>query len=122
MESAETSHLLEQFWHAIQQALSSSWLTRKAMRLQSQKERFPVQEWLEKLDALYTKVLKHSGHHVVTKRQSSSMELLKVKESLGFAGRSKLIRSGLPEIDNPEGTRALRARLHLSGTEVNITK
>lgn len=92
------------------------------MRLQSQKERFPVQEWLEKLDALYTKVLKHSGHDVVTKRQSISMELLKVKESLGFAGRSKLIRSGLPEMENPEGTRALRARLHLSGTEVNITQ
>jgi hypothetical protein len=121
MESAETSHLLDQFWHAIQQALSSSWLTRKAMRLQSQKERFPVQEWLEKLEALYSKVLKHSGLRTLTKRKSITMELLKVKESLGFAGRSKLVRSGLPEMEDPEGTRALRARLHLSGAAVSVT-
>lgn len=91
------------------------------MRLQSQKERFPVQEWLEKLDALYSKVLKHSGHRVLTKRQSISIELLKIRESLRFTGRSKLIRSGLPEMENPDAIRALRAHLHLSEAGANIS-
>jgi alpha-1,3-glucan synthase len=121
IESSETSHLLDQFWEAIQTALSSSWMTRKAMRRQSKKQRFPVHEWLDKLDALYSRVLKHGGYHVVKRRRSITMEMLKMKDILGFSTRSKLIRSGLPELESPEGTRALRLCLHLRETGVSMS-
>jgi hypothetical protein len=49
------------------------------------------------------------------------MEMLKMKDILGFSTRSKLIRSGLPELESPEGTRALRLCLHLRETGVSMS-
>ncbi|EPY52099.1 alpha-1,4-glucan synthase Ags1 [Schizosaccharomyces cryophilus OY26] len=52
VESSATPHLLKQFEQACQQALSSSQRTRARLRARSAKQRFPVSQWIGKLEAL----------------------------------------------------------------------
>ncbi|KAI8902926.1 hypothetical protein BC833DRAFT_571187 [Globomyces pollinis-pini] len=60
MESPDADHIKRQLWVTIKLALKSSESQRKAMRSVAIKQRFPVAEWLVKLDALYQKVLQAS--------------------------------------------------------------
>lgn len=52
VESSATTHLLSQFESACRQALASNEKTRAVLRAKSALQRFPVQEWIQKLDAL----------------------------------------------------------------------
>src|SRR5208282_731909 len=52
IESTTTKHLLRQFEHACREALSSDRSIRELMRAKSAKQRFPVIEWIRKLDKL----------------------------------------------------------------------
>lgn len=52
VESSATSHLLSQFESACRQALASNDKTRAVLRAKSALQRFPVQEWIQKLDTL----------------------------------------------------------------------
>lgn len=52
-ESMTTTHLLQQFKVAIHNALASSPSTRAYMRARSEKQRFPVQQWLRDLNILH---------------------------------------------------------------------
>ncbi|EEB09010.2 alpha-1,3-glucan synthase Mok13 [Schizosaccharomyces japonicus yFS275] len=52
VESNATSHLLRQFEQACRQALSSSPNVRAKLRAKSARQRFPVLEWVSKLDRL----------------------------------------------------------------------
>ena len=60
IESTTTKHLLDQFEHACREALSSDRSTRELMRAISAKQRFPVIEWIRKLDALQVTAIKLS--------------------------------------------------------------
>ena len=52
VESSATTHLLSQFESACRQALASSDKTRATLRAKAALQRFPVQEWIQRLDAL----------------------------------------------------------------------
>lgn len=58
IESTTTMHLIDQFEHACREALSSDRSTREAMRSISAKQRFPVIEWIRRLDKLQTTAIK----------------------------------------------------------------
>ncbi|BFZ58455.1 Cell wall alpha-1,3-glucan synthase ags1 [Savitreella phatthalungensis] len=58
VESSATSHLLSQFESACRQALASNEKTRATLRAKSALQRFPVQEWKQKLDALQAGCIK----------------------------------------------------------------
>lgn len=56
VESTKASHLLHQFKNAIKAALAADTTTRAQMRAYSAKQRFPVAEWLDKLEKLQKEV------------------------------------------------------------------
>ncbi|TQN65173.1 Cell wall alpha-1,3-glucan synthase ags1 [Colletotrichum shisoi] len=58
VESTKAAHLTKQFKHAIKDALETDTKTRAMMRAWSAKQRFPVAEWLEKLEKLQGGVIK----------------------------------------------------------------
>ncbi|KAI8241993.1 Cell wall alpha-1,3-glucan synthase mok13 [Colletotrichum sp. SAR 10_99] len=58
VESTKAAHLTKQFRHAIQSALKADTKTRAEMRAYSAKQRFPVAEWLEKLEKLQAGCIK----------------------------------------------------------------
>jgi len=58
IESTTTRHMLKQFEHACREALSSDRATRELMRARSAKQRFPVIEWIKKLDKLQSTCIK----------------------------------------------------------------
>ncbi|KAG8157720.1 hypothetical protein KVR01_012382 [Diaporthe batatas] len=60
VESTKANHLLHQFKNAIVAALKTDTQTRAMMRAYSAKQRFPVAEWLEKLEKLQQNVIKIS--------------------------------------------------------------
>ncbi|KAH0137250.1 alpha-1,3-glucan synthase, partial [Aureobasidium melanogenum] len=58
VESSTTKHLLTQFKKCINGALASDHETRALLRARSKVQRFPVQQWVEDLEALQTKAIK----------------------------------------------------------------
>src|SRR5271163_2737976 len=60
IESNTTKHAITQFEHACREALSSDRPTRELMRAKSAKQRFPVAEWIKKLDKLQSTAIKMS--------------------------------------------------------------
>ena len=58
IESTTTKHLINQFEHACREALSSDRSTREIMRAISAKQRFPVIEWIRRLDKLQNTAIK----------------------------------------------------------------
>jgi alpha-1,3-glucan synthase len=60
IESNTTNHAITQFEHACREALSSDRATRELMRAKSAKQRFPVAEWIKKLDKLQSTAIKTS--------------------------------------------------------------
>jgi alpha-1,3-glucan synthase len=58
IESTTTKHLIDQFEHACCEALSSDRSTREVMRSISAKQRFPVIEWIRRLDKLQNTAIK----------------------------------------------------------------
>lgn len=60
VESTKANHLLHQFKNAIVAALKTDTQTRAMMRAYSAKQRFPVAEWLEKLEKLQQNVIRIS--------------------------------------------------------------
>jgi alpha-1,3-glucan synthase len=58
IESTTTKHLLTQFEQACREGLSSDRATRELMRAKSAKQRFPVIEWIKKLDKLQSTAIK----------------------------------------------------------------
>lgn len=89
VESTKASHLLTQFKHAIQAALKTDTETRALMRAYSAKQRFPVAQWLEKLEKLQESVIKI---HDKNAKKASKRGFLS-KSSLNILNPSK---EGLP--------------------------
>ena len=89
VESTKASHLLQQFKNAITTALKSDIETRAMMRAYSAKQRFPVAEWLERLEKLQNNVIKV---HEKEARKSSKKHFLSSTKSLlsGNASREGL--------------------------------
>ncbi|KAI7774406.1 hypothetical protein LA080_008800 [Diaporthe eres] len=73
VESTKASHLLHQFKNAIVAALKTDTQTRATMRAYSAKQRFPVAEWLEKLEKLQQNVIRISEK---TAKKSSKKKFL----------------------------------------------
>lgn len=63
-DTLQASHLLQQFKHAIVAALKSDTETRAQMRAYSAKQRFPVAQWLDKLEKLQKSVIKIHNKNV----------------------------------------------------------
>lgn len=83
VESTKASHLLTQFKHAIQAALKTDTQTRAQMRAYSAKQRFPVAQWLEKLEKLQESVItihdknaKKAGKKNLLSKSAISLNLL----------------------------------------------
>lgn len=85
VESTKASHLLTQFKHAIQAALKTDTDTRAQMRAYSAKQRFPVAQWLEKLEKLQESVIKI---HDKTAKKASKKGFLS-KSSLNLLNPSR---------------------------------
>ncbi|KAJ3124816.1 Cell wall alpha-1,3-glucan synthase ags1 [Nowakowskiella sp. JEL0407] len=60
IESADVGHLQAQFFNAIKMALASTEEERITMRETARNQRFPVEEWLHTLDAIYEQATKAS--------------------------------------------------------------
>lgn len=69
VESDATRHLLHQLRTAIKSALDSTQETREAMRAKSAKQRFPVLEWIQKLEVLQQTAIQI--HHAKNKNTVS---------------------------------------------------
>ncbi|GKT68656.1 alpha-glucan synthase [Colletotrichum tofieldiae] len=63
VESTKAAHLIKQLKHAIKDALETDTKTRAMMRAWSAKQRFPVAEWLEKLEKLQDGVIKANARY-----------------------------------------------------------
>jgi len=62
VESTSPQHLLQQFRKAILSALNSTAEDRARMRAWSAKQRFPVAEWVQRIDALHTEAIRIHTH------------------------------------------------------------
>lgn len=60
VESMTPAHLLDQFQHAMTQALKSKQSKRALMRAWSAKQRFPVKQWIHQIDCLYDESIRIS--------------------------------------------------------------
>ncbi|KAF2458155.1 hypothetical protein BDY21DRAFT_214196 [Lineolata rhizophorae] len=58
VESTSTTHMLQQFKQAIEEAIASDQPTRALMRARAAKQRFPVAQWVESLEALQSSAIK----------------------------------------------------------------
>lgn len=121
VESTKASHLLHQFKNAIVTALKSDTETRAMMRARAAKQRFPVAEWLERLEKLQQGVIK--THDKESKRAnkknflSSTMSLLggnHSKEALNseiqLQERTPQWVQVLPDSDDDDSTNGNRSR------------
>lgn len=61
VESMTPAHLLDQFRHALKQALESKQHKRALMRAWSAKQRFPVKQWIKQIDSLYDESMRISA-------------------------------------------------------------
>lgn len=64
VESTKAAHLLHQFRNAIKAALAADTATRAQMRAYSAKQRFPVAEWLDRLEKLQKDVTRKHDRNV----------------------------------------------------------
>lgn len=87
VESTKASHLLHQFKNAIVAALKSDTPTRATMRAYSAKQRFPVAQWLEKLEKLQESVIKIHDKNV---KKASKKTLLSSTKALINPSREAL--------------------------------
>lgn len=83
----KASHLLQQFKNAIVTALKSDMETRAMMRAHSAKQRFPVAEWLERLEELQKRVIKI--HNKEVKKSTKRNFLSSTKSLLSGSNVSK---------------------------------
>lgn len=79
VESTKANHLLHQFKHAIVAALKTDTETRAQMRAYSAKQRFPVAQWLDKLERLQKNVI---SIHEKTAKKASKRNFLSSTRSL----------------------------------------
>lgn len=77
VESTKASHLLHQFKNAIKAALASDATTRAQMRAYSAKQRFPVAEWLDRLEKLQKEVTRIHDKNVKKVAKKSFMSSAK---------------------------------------------
>jgi alpha-1,3-glucan synthase len=112
IESTTTKHLIDQFEHACREALSSDRPTREMMRAKSARQRFPVIEWIRKLDRLQIMAIKVSER--ANKRPATnskgglgnSLQKLDAKSSHGNVNRGidasfNTHTRGLPLVEPP---------------------
>ena len=98
IESTTTQHLLTQFEHACREALSSDRATREMMRAKSAKQRFPVIEWIRKLDKLQTTAIKMSER---ARKPPSTPRKDTMTASLPILRTNGNIGLGTPPISRP---------------------
>lgn len=79
VESMTPAHLLDQFQHAMTQALKSKQSKRALMRAWSAKQRFPVKQWIQQIDALYDESIR-----VSYKEASKNKKLLTSRSMLSI--------------------------------------
>lgn len=121
VESTKASHLLHQFKNAIVTALKSDTETRAMMRARAAKQRFPVAEWLERLDKLQQGVIR--THEKEAKKASKKNFLSSTRSLLGgnhskealdteiqLQDRTPQWVQVLPDSDDDESTTGNRSR------------
>lgn len=79
VESMTPAHLLDQFRHALKQALESKQPKRALMRAWSAKQRFPVKQWIKQIDSLYDESIR-----VSYKEASKKKKLLTSRSALSL--------------------------------------
>lgn len=87
IESISPQHLLAQFRKAINAALMSSLEERTSMRAWSSKQRFPVAEWVRRLNALYDESIRI--HKQEAKRQLKRP--LSIASSIAALGKPRFL-------------------------------
>lgn len=132
IESTTTKHILTQFEHACREALSSDRSTRELMRAKSAKQRFPVIEWIRKLDKLQVTAIgicEHSKKRPATptKTARGSLQKLNPTSRLSHEQNSPRISldASIPEIPivethtRPHGSAASSRRSSLANSETS---
>ncbi|KAJ9353608.1 CAZyme family GH13 [Paecilomyces variotii] len=102
VESDATRHLLHQLRTAIKSALDSSQETRESMRAKSAKQRFPVLEWIQKLETLQRTAIQI--HHAKNKSTVAGP----MPESQSY-WETQSTRSSAPEL--PRSTQSMTESL-----------
>lgn len=69
VESMTPAHLLDQFRHALKEALESKQKKRALMRAWSAKQRFPVKQWVGQIDSLYDESIRISFKEASKKKK-----------------------------------------------------
>lgn len=69
VESMTPAHLLDQFRHALKEALDSKPQKRALMRAWSAKQRFPVKQWVGQIDSLYDESIRVSFKEASKKKK-----------------------------------------------------
>jgi len=73
IESVSPRHLLDQFRKAISSALSSTAQERATMRAWSAKQRFPVAQWVQRIDYLYSEAIRIHNQEADRRKRPVSM-------------------------------------------------
>ncbi|KAG6361487.1 hypothetical protein INS49_009714 [Diaporthe citri] len=76
VESMSPAHLLDQFRHALKEALDSKQPKRALMRAWSAKQRFPVKQWIHQIDSLYDESIRISNKEASKKKKLTSRSML----------------------------------------------
>lgn len=101
VESTKATHLLEQFKHAIVAALKADKDTRALMRAYSAKQRFPVAQWLEKLEKLQSTAI--SVHDKNLKKVGKKTQTLLNKANHKRMGSSVALNTDIALRDRTPG-------------------
>ncbi|CAB38509.1 cell wall alpha-1,3-glucan synthase Mok13 [Schizosaccharomyces pombe] len=97
VESNATSHVLQQFEEACRKALSSSAEKRALLRAKSAKQRFPVLEWISKLDHLMDNCIRLN---VGQRQQGSSSHSMKFRSKNDLSSIKLSTKEGLENEEN----------------------
>ena len=110
VESTTTKHMLSQFGHAIEDALSSKKPVRAQLRARSARQRFPVAQWVEDLETLQNmSVQKHE-------RTANKSRRLSVQSHRRSASHETASNRQSMDIERPASRPQSRARAISSGS------
>lgn len=108
VESISTKHLLHQFKSAIETALATPTKVRAELRARSAKQRFPVAQWVQKLETLQLGAIKK--HDKYSKRGQSYIGTKSHRTSLTRSGQSTPFGMNTPR-GNATPSRVAKSRI-----------
>lgn len=127
VESMTPAHLLDQFRHALKQALESKQHKRALMRAWSAKQRFPVKQWIKQIDSLYDESIRISSKEAAKGKKSlTSRSMLSLNTYAHDAapdtpgsGTPYGSRPGTPKVEISSPTMVRSSLLHSASPDLS---